>query len=86
MKMYVNWTNIVPVLLDKYYDGIAYMEKADKDTDMPPLSADWTLTKDGNRALLYPLLVIEKPGNYGDYGQNNIHNFPYLKFYIEKVN
>jgi hypothetical protein len=44
-------------LLDKYTNG--YLERSLENPEMIPFSADWTITKEGKRALLYPLRVIE---------------------------
>lgn len=44
-------------LLDKYTNG--YLERSLENLEMIPFSADWTITKEGKRALLYPLRVIE---------------------------
>jgi len=39
-----------------------------------PFSADWTITKNGNRAIIYPMLAIEEGGtNATDNGQLNYH-------------
>jgi len=83
-QMYLLSRKQAKFLLDKYYDGIAYIEQSEKNNNLPPLSADWTITKDGNRALLYPLLVIEKPCQYEDYGQHYTHNYANLNFYKEE--
>jgi len=82
-QMYLLSRKHAKFLLDKYYDGIAYTELYDKCEGLPPLSADWTITKDGNRALIFPLLAIEKPCNYEHYGQNYLHNYTYLNFFVE---
>jgi hypothetical protein len=45
-------------LLDKY--TLDYAKKALTDSSMTPFSPDWTLTKDGRRAALYPMLAVEE--------------------------
>lgn len=44
-------------LLDKY--STDYADRTLSDKSLTPFSSDWTLTKEGKRALIYPLLVIE---------------------------
>jgi hypothetical protein len=45
----------------------------------PPFSADWTLTKDGNRALLWPMYALEDGSKleYADEWQNRVHYYTY---------
>ena len=39
-----------------------------------PFSADWSITKEGRRALIYPMLAIEDGlSEYDDYGQKVFH-------------
>ena len=69
-------------LLDKYYTD--YAERTLSDKNMTPFSADWTITKEGNRALIFPLLAIENnTSTYDDYGQMRsriaCYNFSYSK-------
>ena len=41
---------------------------------LTPFSPDWTITKNGKRALIYPMLAIENgEGLYPDYGQHIFH-------------
>jgi GR25 family glycosyltransferase involved in LPS biosynthesis len=40
-----------------------------------PFSADWTITQEGNRRIVYPMLAIEDgTGNYEDEGQAYLHS------------
>jgi len=56
------------VLLHKYY--FDYAVKTLSDETMTPFSADWLITKDGKRAALYPLVVIENnKAVYDDFDQ-----------------
>jgi len=69
-------------MLTKFY--IDYAEKTLTDTSLIPFSADWLLTKDGKRALIYPLLVLENGhADYEDEGQMlsriNCFNFSFKK-------
>jgi GR25 family glycosyltransferase involved in LPS biosynthesis len=59
-------------LLLKYYKD--YAIRTITDPSITPFSADWTITKDGNRALVYPLLAIEDGQSiYKDKGQKECH-------------
>ena len=58
-QMYVLSKESAKILLDKYGAGSGYYEKSLTDGTMRPFSPDWTLTKDGNRALIYPMLAVE---------------------------
>jgi len=56
-------------LLHTYHNG--YLQQSLLDTSLTPFSADWTITKQGKRALLYPQRVIEHytENAYSDKGQ-----------------
>lgn len=57
-------------MLSKYYND--YSIKTLSNSSMTPFSSDWLLTKDGKRALVYPLLVLENGhSDYEDEGQRN---------------
>jgi GR25 family glycosyltransferase involved in LPS biosynthesis len=82
-QMYMLSRDNAKVLLDRYYDGISYMNES-LIFNLPPLSADWTITKQGNRALYFPLLVIEDGQNIHEhYGQHYLHHFTFVNNYIE---
>lgn len=71
-QMYMLSKSQAKRIIDKYY--YTYAEKSLTDTTIIPFSADWTITKEGKRALLYPLLVIENGLSiYIDEGQNWSH-------------
>lgn len=57
-------------LISRYADGWA--DRAIADKSMTPFSADWTITKDGEKAIIYPLVAIENNdgGDYADPGQD----------------
>jgi len=83
-QMYMISRENAKKILDKYYVG--YLEKIVTDSSLTPFSADWTITKDGNRALLYPLLVIEDGKNIYDHiGQHNLHYYSYFNNYLEGI-
>jgi hypothetical protein len=65
-QMYMLNRSTAKRFLDTYTKE--YALRTLKDTSIPAFCADMTLTKNGNRALLYPMLAIEKveidkPGN-----------------------
>jgi GR25 family glycosyltransferase involved in LPS biosynthesis len=65
-------------LLEKYDHNSNYALKTLVDKSITPFSADWTITKDGNRALLYPCIAVENGdfniSHYGGcFGQYNFH-------------
>ena len=71
-------------LIDKYY--YHYIEDFHVDPTMIPFSADWTITKDGNKAALYPLLVVEDGKTHYDHlGQHNLHYYSFINNYIENI-
>jgi GR25 family glycosyltransferase involved in LPS biosynthesis len=79
-QMYILTRNKAKDMLSKYYHD--YAKRTLTDSSLIPFSSDWILTKDGKRALLYPLMVIEN-GNtdYQDEGQQtsriNCYNFSF---------
>ena len=67
-QMYMVSRHHAERMVDKYSSG--YLERSIAYPEMIPFSADWLLTKDGKRALLYPLRVIENGSmKYDDEGQ-----------------
>lgn len=46
-------------IIDKYYDN--YLQEYIKDRSLKPFSADWTITKENRRALIYRPYIIENP-------------------------
>jgi GR25 family glycosyltransferase involved in LPS biosynthesis len=82
-QMYMLSRTSAKAILDIYYNGISYIEKS-LNNNLPPLSADWTITKYGNRALYFPLLVIENDDKiYNDHGQYYLHHYTFVNNYIE---
>jgi len=60
-------------LLDKYYYGYAE-NSLNAELQLTPFCSDWTITKDGNRAIVYPMYAVEDgKTHYEDGGQNNFH-------------
>lgn len=65
-------------ILEKYDSPSNYAIRTLVDKSMTPFSADWTITKDGNRALIYPCIAVENGdiniSHYADcYDQYNFH-------------
>jgi len=58
-QMYMLSKDNAKQLLDKYDENSNYAIKSLNDETMTPFSADWTITKDGNRALISPCLAVE---------------------------
>jgi hypothetical protein len=59
-------------LLDKF--TIEYAIEQLNDNTIQPFSSDWTITKEGNRALIYPMLAVETSDRpSGHYGQDIFH-------------
>lgn len=56
-QMYMLTKKHAKYILDKY--TIEYANRTMSDKNMQPFSADWTITKEGNRALIYPMLAVE---------------------------
>jgi GR25 family glycosyltransferase involved in LPS biosynthesis len=72
-QMYMLSKKHARILLDKYYTD--YAEQTLYTYNMTPFSADWTITKDGNRALVYPPIAIENnDSSYDECVQLREHN------------
>ena len=79
-QMYMLTKKHAKYLLDKY--TIEYAIRSLTDNTLEPFSSDWTITKEGNRALIYPMLAVEtadkKSGHYGqDIFHENCKNLNY---------
>ena len=71
-------------LLDKYSRG--YADESRKNSSLVPFSADWTITKDGEKALVYPLVAIEDCSvDYEDAGQDHCRKKCYGIFYSDEL-
>jgi GR25 family glycosyltransferase involved in LPS biosynthesis len=76
-QMYMLSREYAKNILDKYYDGYK---------DGLSFSADYTITKDGNRGMLYPLLVIEDGKKiYDNSSQKEYHYNSFSINYIENI-
>lgn len=73
-QMYMLSRYNAKLLLDKYNYESGYAERSLEDETMTHFSADWTITKDGKRAIISPMIAVEmydKPYNHGP--QDNFH-------------
>jgi len=69
-QMYMISKTQAKTLILKYFSDYASRTLTDK--SLIPFSADWLITKDGKRAMIYPLMVIENGDSiYTDEGQMN---------------
>ena len=78
-QMYMLSRSQAQKVLEKYHSG--YAEKTlNSDyhfsASLQPFSADWTITKDGNRAIVYPMYAVEDAGLQSSHiGDNQQHIF-----------
>ena len=71
-QMYLLTRKYAKYLLDTFYTD--YAEKTLIDTTLTHFSPDWIITKNGNRALIYPMLAVEDGKNKcGQYWQDKFH-------------
>jgi len=81
-QMYMLDKRTAKRLCEKY--TIEYGYETIKDQSITPFAADWTITKDGRRVAVYPMLAIEeKPEGYNDDGQGSYHMRCYNCHYDE---
>ena len=87
-QMYVLSKKNAKKILDKYYIESGYANKTILNAELTPFSADWTITKDGKRSLIYPPLAIEN----GDVGngvelssQDIFHKMCYTTHFDENL-
>ena len=60
-------------LIDKY--ATHYADKTIENKALTPFSSDWIFTKEGNRALISPMLAVEDgKSKYADQGQQAFHD------------
>ncbi len=83
-QMYMLSRSHAKTLLKKYYNG--YAEKSlNVDLKMCPFSSDWIITKEGNRALVYPMYAVEDgQTQHDDVGQYNFHQNCFRHNYSEQ--
>jgi GR25 family glycosyltransferase involved in LPS biosynthesis len=76
-QMYMLHRKQADYLLNKYSNGIADCAV--------PFSADWTITKEGEKAIIYPLVAIEDRSEYSDNGQDECRKKCYNIFYSDDL-
>jgi len=83
-QMYMLHRNQAIFLLQKYAEG--YADRTIVDKSLVHFSADWTITKEGEKALIYPLAAIEHyQEEYADAGQNECRKKCFSIFYSEEL-
>jgi len=71
-QMYMLTKKHAKYLLDNY--NIEYAIRSITDNTLQPFSSDWIITKEGNRALIYPMLAVETADKIsGHQGQDVFH-------------
>ena len=85
-QMYMLSRKHAKYLLDKYGSMSGYAERTITDKSITPFSADWTLTKDGNRAIITPIIVVEDNAtDYSNDGQGSFHKKCFDLHFKEKL-
>ena len=83
-QMYMISRPYAQSILDKYYHRYAE-QSLDPSLKMTPFSSDWTITKDGNRALVYPMCAVEDGKTHYDHsGQEVYHQQCFALNYDDK--
>jgi len=76
--MYMISRDYAKIILESFTLDYAYDNMDDK-----PFSSDWVITKNGNRALIYPMIAVEEGINIsGDYYQEIFHKKCYDVNYV----
>ena len=83
-QMYMLHRDQAQFLVQKYANG--YSDATLSDKSLVHFSADWTITKEGAKAIIYPLVAIESyETEYADAGQDACRKACHKLFYSEKV-
>ena len=83
-QMYMLHRDQAQFLLQKYANG--YSDQTIFDKSLVHFSADWTITKEGEKAIIYPLVAIENyEAEYEDDGQNICRKKCHHLFYSEEI-
>jgi len=83
-QMYILRRSQAEKLLNQYSNG--YADRTIFEKNIAPFSADWTITKGGNKALIYPLIAIENnESEYSDLGQDICRKTNYKLFYSKEL-
>jgi len=84
-QMYMLSRNSAKKILDKYSFPSGYADRTLNDNTLTPFSADWTITKDGNRALIFPMLAVEdNQSNYEHIGQKHFHQACFQTHFVSE--
>jgi hypothetical protein len=75
-QMYMLSKNQAKYLIDKYTVEFANLTM-DSNNILTPFSPDWTITKDGNRAIIYPMMAVETSDKPEDYFHHSCKNHNY---------
>ena len=79
-QMYMISRKYAKFLLEKFTNIYAYYN-LDK-----PYNPDWTITKNGNRALIYPIIAVEEGVNLSDcYSQQQYHKLCFETHYDHEI-
>lgn len=83
-QMYLLHRSHAVYLLDKY--GVGYADRTIEDKSLVHFSADWTITKEGEKAIIYPLVAIENAeAEYEDEYQGSCRKKCYSIFYSKEL-
>lgn len=82
-QMYMLSRSHAKKLLEKYNNSYAEQSlNPELNANMNPFCSDWTITKEGNRALVYPMYALEDgKSQYEHGGQHNFHQDCFHKNY-----
>jgi GR25 family glycosyltransferase involved in LPS biosynthesis len=85
-QMYMLSRGSAKKLLDKYSFSSGYAERTIHDKSLIHFSADWTLTKNGNRALISQIMATEDNQNhYGHEGQRIFHQNCFNTHFVSEL-
>ena len=83
-QMYMLHRNQAHFLINKYSNN--YADRTITDKSLVHFSADWTITKEGEKAIIFPLVAIENyEAEYEDEGQNTCRKTCYNLFYSNEI-
>jgi GR25 family glycosyltransferase involved in LPS biosynthesis len=78
-QMYMLSKENAKKILEKYDRNSNYAIRTLTDNSLTPFSADWTITKDGNRGLIYPCIAVEDNNSNISHYNGCISQFNYHK-------
>lgn len=82
--MYMLHRKQAQFLINKYSEN--YADKTIIDKSLVHFSADWTITKEGEKAIIFPLVAIENyDSEYEDEGQDNCRKKCHHIFYSKEI-